>query len=115
VPAAEARHDRVLKVHKYLAQALAVIDKPLVLAELILNLLKPRFDLVNDHADVRTSRHLTPALDSAGSQSTATLPGTELDAKESDVPFRVPPGRSPAQRPGCPVCTAFAIATADRR
>jgi hypothetical protein len=67
VPAAEARHDRVLEVHQYVAQPLELIDKPLVLAELILNLLQPRFDLVNDHADVRTSRHLIPALDCAAS------------------------------------------------
>jgi hypothetical protein len=57
----------VLEAHNDLAQALELIDKPLVLAELILNLLQPRFDLVNDHADVRTSRHLTPALDCAAS------------------------------------------------
>jgi len=67
VTAAEARQDRVLKVDNYLVQALALIDKPPVLAELILNLLEPRFDLVNDHADVRTSRHLAPALDCAAS------------------------------------------------
>jgi len=34
-PAAEARHDGVLKAHNYLAQALELIDKPLVLSELI--------------------------------------------------------------------------------
>ncbi len=65
--AAEARHDRLLKVHNHLAQVLKLIDKPPVLAELILNLLEPRFDLVNDHPDVRTSRHFTPALDCAAS------------------------------------------------
>ena len=57
----------MLEVHNHLAQALQLIDEPLVLAELILNLLQPHSDLVNDRADVRTFRHLAPALDCAAS------------------------------------------------
>jgi hypothetical protein len=51
VPAAEARDDRVLKIRHDVAQAFELIDNPLVLAELILNLFEPRFDLGDDHAD----------------------------------------------------------------
>jgi hypothetical protein len=67
VSAAEARHECALKIRNDVAQALELIGEPLVLAELIFDLLEPRFDLVDDHADIPTSWHLTPALDCAGS------------------------------------------------
>jgi hypothetical protein len=64
--AAEARHDRALKVCHHVAQAPELIGKPLVVGDLILDLLEPLYDLLGDHADIRTLWHLAPALELHG-------------------------------------------------
>jgi hypothetical protein len=67
MPAAEPRNDGTLKVHRHVAQALELNRKPLVLTELIFDLLQPLLDLLDNHVEVPTSWHLAPALDCAGS------------------------------------------------
>jgi hypothetical protein len=59
--AAETRHDRVLKIHHDLTQALELIDKPLMLTELILDLLQPHFDLPRRSLRTRTRRRAVRA------------------------------------------------------
>jgi len=64
--AAEARHDRALKVLDHVAQAPELIGDPLVLGDLILDLLEPLYDLLGDRAEFRTLWHLAPALELHG-------------------------------------------------
>jgi hypothetical protein len=64
--AANARYDRALEIFRHIAHALELIGKSLVLAELIFDLLQPRLDLLDDHADVRALRHLAPLLELRG-------------------------------------------------
>jgi len=64
--AAEARPDRALKVLHRVAQAPELIGNPLVLGDLILDLLEPLYDLLGDRADIRTLWHLAPALELPG-------------------------------------------------
>jgi len=60
--AADARHDRALKLGHHVAQASELIGDPLVVGELILDLLEPLYELFGDRADIRTLWHLAPAL-----------------------------------------------------
>ena len=79
MPATEARHDCALKVHDDVAQALELDGKPLVLSELLFDLLQPLFDLLDNVADVPTSWHFAPALEPGGIVSTAVaMPRTRL-------------------------------------
>jgi hypothetical protein len=64
--AAEARHDRALKLGHHVAQARELIGDPLVLGEVILDLLEALYDLLGDRADIRTLWHLAPALELPG-------------------------------------------------
>ena len=58
--------DLALKVLDHVAQAPELIGKPLVLGDLILDLLEPLYDLLGDRADIRTLWHLAPALELHG-------------------------------------------------
>ena len=51
---------------RHVAHALELIGESLVLAELIFDLLQPRLDLLDDHADVGALRHLAPLLELRG-------------------------------------------------
>jgi len=69
--AADARHDRALKLGHHVAQASELIGDPLVVGELGLDLLEPLDDLLGDRADIRTLWHLAPALEIARHRSRA--------------------------------------------
>jgi hypothetical protein len=64
--AGDAGHDRALEILCDVADALELVGETLVLAELIFDLLQPRLDLLDDHADVGALRHLAPLLELRG-------------------------------------------------
>jgi hypothetical protein len=64
-PAAGAhpRSRRTLETGQRVAQALKLIAEPLVLAELVFDLLDPSLYLLGNRAHIRNLWHLTPALE----------------------------------------------------